>query len=154
MQTLKYQIGKVAGILLILMGSVFTSIIFVAIFEEDPKERISTIGGGIILGVIPLITGLLLWKGSSNGERKSLINKYEREILEAASKNEGHLTPTELAMKTDLNIKESKKVLETMQIEGYCELKISPNGAIIFYFRELDKGLDKGHNYADSELLE
>lgn len=152
MQTLKYQIGKVIGIGLILIGAAFTSIIFVGIFGDDP-ERGSIIGGGFILGVIPLITGLLLFRGTRNGERKFLMNKYEREILQAASQNGGHLTPTELAMKTDLSLKESKKVLETMQIEGYCELKISPNAAIVFYFRELDKGLDKGNNYADSELL-
>lgn len=148
MQTLKYQLGKVIGIVLILIGAVFTSIIFMAIFEDDP-ERSNTIGGGFILGVIPLITGLLLWRGSRNGERKFLMSKYEREILQAASQNGGHLTPTELAMKTDLSLKESKKVLETMQIEGYCELKISSNGSILFYFRELDKE----DGYTESELL-
>ncbi|WP_157698946.1 hypothetical protein [Bernardetia litoralis] len=81
------------------------------------------------------------------------MDRYEREIFQIASQNSGHLTPTELAMKTDLNLKESKKVLETMQIEGYCELKISPNAAIVFYFRELDKGLKEGNHYADSELI-
>lgn len=148
MQTLKYQIGKIIGILLTVMGVTFTSVIFVAIFGDDP-DRDKTILGGIILGVIPLLTGLLLWRTSRNGERKFLMNKYERQILELAFKNEGHLTPAELAMKTDLTLKESKKVLETMQIEDYAELKISPSGAIVFYFRELDKG----DSYKDSELL-
>ena len=153
MQTLKYQIGKIIGILLIIMGVIFTSIIFIGIFGDDP-ERGSIIGGGFILGVVPLLTGLLLWRGSRNGERKFLMNKYERQILEAASQNNGHLTPTELAMKTDLTLSESKKVLQTMQLESYCELKISSNGSIVFYFRELDKGLDKGNKYEDSELLD
>jgi apolipoprotein N-acyltransferase len=152
MQTLKYQIGKTIGVLFIFMGAVFVSVIFIGIFGNDP-ERDSIIAGGFMLGVLPLLGGILLFRSSRNGERKFLLNKYEQEIFKIASQNGGHLTPTELAMKTDLSLKESKKVLETMQIEGYCELKISPNAAIIFYFRELDKGLDKGNNYADSELL-
>ena len=147
-QTLKYQIGKITGILLTAMGAIFTSVIFVAIFGDDP-DRNKTILGGIILGAIPLLTGLLLWRTSRNGERKFLMNKYERQILELAFQNGGHLTPTELAMKTDLTLKESKKVLESMQIEDYAELKISSNGAIVFYFRELDKE----DSYKNNELL-
>ncbi len=148
MQTLKYQFGKTVGILLSIMGVTFTSVIFFALFTDEP-EKADTILGGFILGVVPLITGILLWRSSKIGERKFLMNKYEQQILQVASQNGGHLTPTELAMKTNLNLKESKKVLETMQIEGYCELKISPNATIVFYFRELDKR----DGYEESELL-
>lgn len=153
MTTLKYQIGKIAAVLLMIMGAIFTSVIFMAIFGDDP-QRSSIIGGGFMLGVVPLIVGILLWRGSRNGERKFLMNNYEQQIFKIASQNAGHLTPTELAMKTDLSISESKKVLETMQIESYCELKISSSGSILYYFRELDKGLNKGNSYEDSELLD
>ncbi len=151
MQTLKYQIGKIVAIVLLIIGSMFSVVLLVGVFGENGGEKGVTnlIVGGIILGVIPLIAGFFLWRGSKNGERKFLLNKYEQQIFKIASQNGGHLTPTELAMKTDLNLKESKKVLETMQLQGYCELKISSQGSIVFYFRELDKG----DSYTDSELL-
>ncbi len=153
MQTLKYQIGKVIGMTFIVLGSIFF-VIMLANINNGRNELIDGLLGGIALGGIPAVGGFFLWKTSRMGQRKFLMNKYEREILQAASQNGGHLTPTELAMKTDLTISEAKKVLETMQIESYCELKISSNGSILYYFRELDKGLDKENNYADSELLD
>lgn len=152
MQTLKYQLGKIIGMGLLVIGSIF----FLAMLSNistGQNEFLDGLLGGFAIGVIPALGGFFLWRTSRIGERKFLMNKYERQILEAASQNNGHLTPTELAMKTDLTLKESKKVLETMQIESYCELKISPNGSILFYFRELDKGLDKGSHYEESELL-
>ena len=133
----------------IVLGSIFF-VIMLANINNGRNELIDGLLGGLALGGIPAIGGFFLWRSSRMGQRKFLMNKYERQILEAASQNGGHLTPTELAMKTDLDLKESKKVLETMQIEGYAELKISPNGAIVFYFRELDKG----DNYKESELLD
>ncbi|WP_338761703.1 hypothetical protein WAF17_16015 [Bernardetia sp. ABR2-2B] len=148
MQTLKYQLGKVIGIGLLVIGSIFF-IAMLGTISEGTTELVNGLLGSLALGVIPAGLGFFLWRASRIGQRKFLMNKYERQILEVASQNGGHLTPTELAMKTDLSLKESKKVLETMQLEGYSELKISPNGSIMFYFRELDKGDD----YAESELL-
>lgn len=148
MQTLKYQIGKIIGITFIVIGSIF----FLAMLgniSNGTYKLIDGLLGGLAVGGIPALGGFFLWRSSRLGQRKFLMNKYERQILEAAAQNGGHLTPTELAMKTDLTLKESKKVLETMQIEGYAELKISSNGSILFYFRELDKG----DNYAETELI-
>ncbi|AFM04554.1 hypothetical protein Fleli_2175 [Bernardetia litoralis DSM 6794] len=59
MQILKYQIGKIVGILLSIMGAVFTPVILAGIFGDDPESS-SIILGGFALGVVPLITGLLL----------------------------------------------------------------------------------------------
>ncbi|PIY13089.1 MAG: hypothetical protein COZ18_00560 [Flexibacter sp. CG_4_10_14_3_um_filter_32_15] len=148
MQTLKYQLGKIIGMTLLVLGSIFF-VIMLSNISTGRNELIDGLLGGFALGGIPALGGFFLWRASRMGQRKFLMNKYERQILEAASQNGGHLTPTELAMKTDLTLQESKKVLETMQLEGYAELKISSNGSILFYFRELDKG----DNYAESELL-
>lgn len=148
MQTLKYQLGKIIGMFFLVTGSIITIAVMSSLFTDQEKIG-ETIGGTFLIGVLPTILGFLLWSSSKKNERKFVMNKYERQILEVASQNGGHLTPTELAMKTDLNLKESKKVLETMQIQSYCELKISSNGSILFYFRELDKG----DNYSESELL-
>ncbi|WP_291722107.1 hypothetical protein [Bernardetia sp.] len=148
MQTLKYQLGKIIGIILLIIGSIFF-IAMLGTISEGKNEVVNGLLGGVALGIIPAIVGFFLWRSSKLGQRRFLMNKYEQQILQVASQNGGHLTPTELAMKTDLNLKESKKVLETMQLEGYCELKISSNGSVVFYFRELDKG----DGYGDSELL-
>lgn len=148
MQTLKYQLGKIIGMFFLVAGSIVTLAVISSLFTDQEKIG-EAIAGTFLIGVFPAVLGFLVWNSSKKNERKFLMSKYERQILEIASQNGGHLTPTELAMKTDLNLKESKKVLETMQIEGYSELKISSNGAIVFYFRELDKG----DNYAESELL-
>lgn len=148
MQTLKYQIGKIIGMTFIVIGTIF----FLAMLGNISNGTYGIIDGllgGLAVGGVPALGGFFLWRSSRLGQRKFLMNKYEQQIFQAASQNKGHLTPTELAMKTDLTLQESKKVLETMQIEGYAELKISANGSILFYFRELDKG----DNYAESELL-
>ena len=148
MQTLKYLLGKIIGIALLVIGSVFF-IAMLGTITEGTNGVANGLLGALALGGIPAGLGFFMWRSSRLGQRKFLMNKYEQQILEVASQNGGHLTPTELAMKTDLNLKESKKVLETMQIEGYSELKISPNGSVVFYFRELDKR----DGYAESELL-
>ncbi|WP_375558906.1 hypothetical protein ACE193_14330 [Bernardetia sp. OM2101] len=150
MQTLKYQLGKIIGMTFIVLGSIFF-VVMLGNINNGRNELIDGLLGGFALGGIPALAGFFLWRASRIGQRKFLMNKYERQILEAASQNGGHLTPTELAMKTDLSLKESKKILETMQIEGYSELKISANGAIVFYFRELDKG--DNYTETESELL-
>lgn len=138
MQTLKYEIGKAVGMILIVFGGIF--LLTMVINVSNGKSTIlEGLLGGLVLGCLPGVGGFFMWKSARKNARKFLMEKYERQILNLAAENEGHLTPTELALKTNLSLKESKKVLETMHLESLAELKISDNGVIVFYFRELDK---------------
>ena len=67
----------------------------------------------------------------------------EKAILRTAKKNDGLVTPGEIAIESDYSTDDAKTALEKLAGKGFCEMRVRPSGVIVFRFPEFVKG-DEG----------
>jgi len=60
----------------------------------------------------------------------------EKVILKTAKKNDGMVTPGEVALVGDIPIEEAKQYLEKLAKKGFTEMRVKSNGVIVFCFPE------------------
>ncbi|MDH5681549.1 MAG: TM2 domain-containing protein [Spirochaetota bacterium] len=67
---------------------------------------------------------------------KKKLSPAEKEklVLQVAKNHGGRITPLEVAAETDLSVEEGEKYLKTWSDKGYCEIKISQNGVLLYEF--------------------
>lgn len=71
----------------------------------------------------------------------STVNQKKKEsielvILKTAKKNNGIITPGEVALNGDISIDQAKDYLEKLTTKGYAEMRIKTNGVIVYCFPE------------------
>jgi hypothetical protein len=64
----------------------------------------------------------------------------ERQILLAANKHHGLITPQMVTMATGLSLRQAKEELEKMRKEEYCSLDIAEDGSELYQFHGLKLG--------------
>jgi len=60
----------------------------------------------------------------------------ERIILKAAKRNEGVVSPGEIALQADITIDKAKSLLEKLVEEGYADLRVKKTGMLVYVFPE------------------
>ena len=71
----------------------------------------------------------------------------EKSILQAARKHQGILTPSQVAVEGDYNLDTCRKELERMTAKGFCEMRVTSAGAVVFRFADFSSDVK-----ADLEL--
>jgi hypothetical protein len=94
--------------------------------------------GGIIPGIKGLLTMIRNIKNKKNipGNNEALASK---EILKVAEEEKGKVTPTMIALKTDLTLEQAEKILEKMVSKGYAQMDVTNSGKIEYTFVDLLK---------------
>lgn len=71
----------------------------------------------------------------------------ERVILRTAKKNNGSVTPGEVALEGDVSIEDARKYLDKLAAKGFAEMCIRKSGSIVYSFPEFVK--DKELEFED-----
>lgn len=71
---------------------------------------------------------------SSQGVKKK--ESIEKVILRTAKKNEGTITPSEVALEGDITLDQAREYLEKLAKKGFAEMRVKKNGVIVFCFPE------------------
>lgn len=83
------------------------------------------------------LNSTMLNDSSREYKRKRADKKsVERAILHAAKENQGAVTPSEIALETGLSVDQSKKKLEALTGKGFCDMRVTQNGTIVYYFND------------------
>ncbi len=109
-----------------------------------------TCGGFFIGWFIDLFTmkkqvnnaNLTMLKGFSNHEqiiankskKISTAKTKEKEVLLAAKKYNGKITPVEVAVESNLSVEEAEQILKKMADKGYASLEVSEGGLLFYEF--------------------
>ncbi len=91
-----------------------------------------------------------IW-GSGGFNRFSNDSRYERTaakketiervILKVAKKNNGIVTPSEVALEGGFDLDETKKALEKLVSTGFAEIRVKKTGTYVYFFSEFSKGI-------------
>ena len=103
----------------------------------------------VFAGVLPLVNGLLaLPRGRGEASRRAApdaaLASREKQVLQAARDEKGIVTPTVVALKTELSIQEAEKMLEEMARKGYALMRVTESGRLEYEFPEFVPRLDAG----------
>jgi hypothetical protein len=95
----------------------------------------------IFAGVLPLVNGLIALPRGRQADRKSdgtgpVVAAREKQVLRAARDEQGIVTPTVVALKTELSIQEAEKILEEMARKGYALMRVTESGRVEYEFPE------------------
>lgn len=114
----------------------FWGLVFFALVAEEDNWVIM-----IILGIVCLLLGTLtgwgafkVWSTKPPGESDE--DKF-RKILEIARHNGGQITAMAAAIDADLEIDESKILLESLVDKGIAVLEVTDEGGLLYCFPDL-----------------
>ena len=90
-------------------------------------------------GVLPLLEGIRRSLVYRQRDKIAPLNDEalgEKQVLQTAKAEKGLITPTLVALKTDLTIEKAEKILESMAQRGYAVMHVNDNGRIEYEFPE------------------
>lgn len=102
-------------------------------------------------GILPTIEGVRRFLADRQKRRR--IQKIEpareaaiqeRKLLKLAKAKQGVLTPTQVAVDTDLTIEESEELLQKFVSRGYAAMEVGEDGRIRYEFPEFQPRLGDG----------
>lgn len=130
-------------ILIVLIITLGALGIILKAFQQHP------IISGIVVFLV--ILAFLLYKPYTNYKKIKAgdlrydprFEERQRTILIIARKNHGLLTPSEIAIESNLTIEVAKKYLEYFNHQGLARVRIADNGAYVYEFTDLLSERDK-----------
>lgn len=137
---------RVFGVFLTCFGLLITLGVLVSIGKERPGTLAGDIFGLIAMGIAPTIGGIWLVRREILAKREEEHEALERTILMLAREKKGKLTPSEVALKTQLSLEEAREHLLRMQERGFAVLHTSERGAIVFEFHEFLSEGERGNS--------
>jgi hypothetical protein len=93
----------------------------------------------VFAGILPLVNGLLRLTRRRQVESSAAVTRIaarEKKVLQAARDEQGIITPTVVALKTDLSIQEAEAMLEEMARKGYALMRVTEGGRVEYEFPE------------------
>jgi TM2 domain-containing membrane protein YozV len=80
---------------------------------------------------------------AATGEPKK--ESIEKVILKTAKRNNGIVTPSEVALNGDIGLDKAREYLEKLAKKGFAEMRVKTNGVIVFCFPEfMQETMDSG----------
>lgn len=105
----------------------------------------------IIFGIsvaFPLLLGMFLFISTRLNIKEDKLHKLESDIVRYCAYKGGKLTVSEVSMRFQMTLTTSKHTLQTMQSNGFFEMEVSENGAVIYRLADLVTDHQKKHAYA------
>lgn len=130
---------KLIGGFSIAWGAFITIFAGLGSIVESGSKFFELIWAILIIGVVPLVWGMALWK---RGKAKLALEPpfdaaLERKTLVAAEHRSGVLTITTLALDANLSIDDSAMVLEYMTSRGLAVPEANDDGVVEYKFIEM-----------------
>jgi hypothetical protein len=74
--------------------------------------------------------------GVAAGASSARPESAEKTILRVAKKNNGFVSPGEVALEGDLSVEQARKELEKLAAAGNAEMRVRQSGVVVYFFPE------------------
>lgn len=120
--------------------SIFGLIIIAAslddIFKKTASDSVpSNIVFLILIGILPLVLGVWLFRRTQVGASKRALEARERTVLDLASHHMGVLTVPQLAEESGMTLEQAKEILDRLNLKGFDEMAVSESGMVVYKFQ-------------------
>ena len=129
-----------AGLLLSL-GFIFLMVVPVGIItygqedsQEEKQEALSSILGGLILGVPTSAGGMWLFKGLRQQHQQKINNRLNSAFYRLIEQENGRISLLSFAKEAEITGEEAKKYLDLKAKEFNATFDVNPAGGIYYHF--------------------
>lgn len=121
------------------MIALFSSFFVVAaisdlLHPEQTDTEVSVLWGLLFFFSLTLAAGLYLLLSYRKRKVRYLIERNERQLLQAIADANGRVTIAEIAYKTHMTLKESELALKALCKDGRGELQLTETGKMVYVF--------------------
>jgi hypothetical protein len=99
---------------------------------------------GVFLGVLPMLEGFSRYSagrlqdspGRDPAASDQDVSRKEKELLNAARRLGGVVTPAIIAVETSLSLEQAEEILQRLAGKGYTDMRVTESGRIEYIFPE------------------
>lgn len=123
---------KIIGYGVVLFSACFILVFASILLDEDGDDSAGTVAAMIFLAG-PLACGVYIIRAS----HRRRDEQREKQILQLAADKGGRITAEEVAMVSNLNIEECRKILDALCLQGAGQLQVTAEGVMEYVFSGL-----------------
>ncbi len=141
------NLKKVVVVLMIIFGMMIVGGVIVS--QDDPNRKSSLssdIVVGIMFGVVPLVSGIYLFRKTSKKLELSADNKNQVALLQYAKAHQNKITIAEAALCLSCSVAEAKKMLDELQLKSVFEIELTEEGTLVYVLNATLGGTDKSRS--------
>ena len=134
--TVSERLSVVFAVLIGLFGFVMLAGVLIGALEGTSKYSRSTdVTLTILLGVVPLVGGVLLYRRVRRAVARRQTAEKESAVLQVVRQHEGVVSPVDVAADCGMSLEEAEEILKRLQLRGFAEMDVTDTGTIIYRFR-------------------
>lgn len=134
--TIRDMALRLASVLISIFGLIMIAGTLINIFDKRGGNSLaSNISFILLLGIVPLVFGVWLFRRTQTGASRRAIEARERIVLDLASHHSGVLTVPQVAEQSGMTLEEAEKILDRLNLKGFNEMAVSESGAMVYTFR-------------------
>jgi predicted transcriptional regulator len=119
-----------------LFGFVILVGVLIQLLEGTSKHAVVTdVLLAILLGVIPLIGGVILYRRVRRTVARRQQEEREAAVLRVARDRQGVVTPVDVAADCGLSLEHAQEILDELHRRGFNEMDVSDTGVVVYRFR-------------------
>ena len=138
---------KVLAVLMIIFGMMIVGGVIIS--QDDPNRKSSLssdIVVGIMFGVVPLVSGIYLFRKTSEKIEQRADNKNQVALLQYAKAHQNKITITEAALCLSCSVGEAKGFLDELQLKSVFEIELTEEGTLVYVLNPTLGGTDKSRS--------
>lgn len=138
---------KVLAVLMIIFGMMMIAGTILNREEAVQKNSLSSdIVVGIMFGVVPLVSGIYLFRKTNKKLELSADNKNQVALLQYAKAHQNKITIAEAALCLSCSVAEAKKLLDELQLKSVFEIELTDEGTLVYVLNATLGGTDKSRS--------
>jgi len=124
------------GVLLALFGLFMILGVAVSMSDRTSKDSVAgDVAGLIILGIIPLVAGIWLFRHTQAGVSRRAFQFREQTVFHLAKQHQGTLTVPQVVEESGMTFEQAKEVLEYLYHRSFNEMTLSDSGETVYRFQ-------------------
>jgi len=134
--TVSERLSVVFAVVLSLFGFVLLVGVLIGALEGTSKySRFTDVTLSILLGVVPLIGGVVLYRRVRGAVLRRQAEERESAILQVVRQHEGVVSPLDIAADCGMSLEEAEESLKALHLRGFAEMDVTDTGTVIYRFR-------------------
>ena len=134
--TVSERLSAVFAVVLSLFGFVMLVGVLIGALEGTSKySRLTDVTLTILLGVVPLIGGVLLYRRVRGAVLRRQTEERESALLQVVRQHEGVVSPLDIAADCGMSLEEAEEALKALHLRGFAEMDVTDAGTVIYRFR-------------------
>jgi hypothetical protein len=134
--TVSERLSVVFAVVLGLFGFVMLVGVLIGALEGTSKySRFTDVTLTILLGVVPLVGGILLYRRVRGAVVRRRTEERESAVLQVARQHEGVVSPLDVAADCGMSLEQAEEILHQLHLRGFAEMDLTDTGTVIYRFR-------------------